>query len=62
MTSNDAAVEELFLLLLSRKPSAYERTQAVAFLAKASGATARNTAVEDLAWAIINKTDFVFTY
>lgn len=62
MSSNDAAVEELFLLLLSRKPSAYERTQAVAFLAKASGAAARNTAVEDLAWAIINKTDFVFTY
>ncbi|MCX6620808.1 MAG: DUF1553 domain-containing protein [Acidobacteria bacterium] len=62
LANNDAAVDELFLLLLSRMPTSYERSQATAHLGKAASAAARNTAVEDLAWACINKADFLFTY
>jgi hypothetical protein len=55
-------VEELFLTFLSRRPTSYEIDKAVAFLAKGNTAQRRNAAVEDLAWALINKVDFVFSY
>jgi hypothetical protein len=57
-----AAVDELFLLFLGRKPVESERSQAVAALARASTAALRNTAVEDLAWVLVNKTEFLFSY
>jgi hypothetical protein len=59
LTDNGHLVDEIFLNFLSRRPSAYEREKAVAFLSRA---TARNTAVEDLAWACMNKLDFMFSY
>jgi hypothetical protein len=62
LTSNEAVVEELFLLFLSRKPVDYERERAVAFLSRATTAAARDVAVEDLAWACLNKVDFLFSY
>lgn len=62
LTDNNQAVEELFLTFLSRKPSLKEQESAVQFLAKATTTAARNTAVEDLAWACINKVDFLFSY
>ncbi len=60
--SNDAVVDELFLLLLSRPASQSERSTAVGHLAKAPNASTRNTYVEDLAWALVNKVEFIFSY
>ena len=62
IANQDALLEELFLTFLSRKPTEYERSQALPFLARATTAAARNTAVEDLAWVLINKVEFVFSY
>lgn len=62
IADNGAAVDELFLTFLSRKPSTYERSHAVAYLQNATSAAARNTAIEDLSWASINKLDFLFSY
>jgi hypothetical protein len=56
---NGALVDELWLTFLSRKPTEVERAKAVSHLQKI---TARNTAIEDLAWAAINKVDFLFSY
>jgi hypothetical protein len=62
LPNNEAIVEELFLTFLSRKPSERERDKALAFLGRAANQTAKNTAIEDLAWAAINKIDFIFSY
>lgn len=63
MSSFDAMVDELFLRFLVRQPSPSEKAKAVAFLSKAgTSQTARNTAVEDLAWALMNKQEFIFSY
>jgi len=59
---NDAAVEQIFLHFLSRRPTAHERERALAFLTKAGTGAPRNAAIEDLAWAAINKVDFLFSY
>ncbi|MGJ5813733.1 DUF1549 domain-containing protein [Paludibaculum fermentans] len=60
---DEAVVEDLFLTFLSRRPSEYEKMVALKALAN-SGTKAypRAAAVEDLAWALINKTDFLFSY
>ncbi len=52
-------IDEAYLTFLSRMPSSVERAAGVAFLAKAAD---RNSAVEDLAWMCINKTEFLFSY
>lgn len=62
MTNQDALLEELYLTFLGRQPSDYERSQALPFLARATTQAARNTAVEDLAWVLMNKVEFVFSY
>ena len=62
LTANDAVVEQTFLTFLARYPSDEERQAAAAFLGKATRPTDRNTAIEDLAWACINKLDFLFSY
>ena len=62
IADNGSAVDELFYTFLSRKPSAAERTRALAQLQPATTAAARNTVIEDLAWACINKLDFLFSY
>ncbi len=59
LPTHEAMVEELFLRFLSRRPTDYERTRAVAYLAKTP---AHDAAVEDLAWSLINKVDFLFSY
>jgi len=61
-TNNQAVVEEIFLLFLGRKPQNAEQTQALGVLARATTQTLRNTAVEDLAWALINKIEFLYSY
>lgn len=62
IADNGAAVDEIFMNFLSRQPSAYERSHAVDYLQKTTSAAARNTAIEDLSWASINKLDFLFSY
>jgi len=61
MTDNIALVNELFLTFVSRTPTADEQTNAVAYMTAATPA-ARNNAVEDLAWALVNKIDFLYSY
>jgi hypothetical protein len=62
ITNNDALIDELFLTFVGRRPSDYERGQAVTPLTKATTAAARNAAVEDMAWALMNKIEFIFSY
>ena len=59
--NNSDAVNRLFLTILSRYPSADEMSTALASLPTANGA-ARNSAIQDLAWSLYNKVDFVFNY
>lgn len=60
---DEAVVQDLFLTFLSRSPSEYEKAVALKTLGKSGTATyTRAAAVEDLAWALINKTDFLFSY
>jgi hypothetical protein len=62
ITDNNAAVEEMSLTFLSRYPSDDERAAAVKALNAATTATLRNNAIEDLAWVLMNKLDFLFSY
>lgn len=55
---NERAVEEMFLLFLSRPPDDAERAVAVEQLTRARTTAGRNAAIEDLAWALVNKIDF----
>lgn len=57
--NNSNAIENIFLTFLSRYPSDRERAAAVAHFNKG---LPRNTVIEDLAWACINKVDFLFSY
>jgi hypothetical protein len=61
-TNYEQVVEEMFLTFLSRRPSEYEKNVALNRFAAATTPAARNTLVEDLAWALINKVDFLFSY
>ncbi len=62
ITANDALVEEMYLTFLSRMPSDAEKAKAVAYLSKAANTTQRNASIEDLAWAMVNKIDFLYSY
>jgi hypothetical protein len=62
MTDNNAVVEELFLTFISREPTATESAAALAYLKTATTTTARNSAIEDLAWALVNKIEFLYSY
>lgn len=54
------AIEQLFLLLLQRFPDEREKQKAAEYLSKAGNQ--RNAYFEDLAWSLVNKTDFLFNY
>lgn len=62
MAGNDEPVEELFLRFLGRRPTDAERATARTVLERATTPAARNAAFEDLAWACLNKTEFLFSY
>jgi len=63
MTDQKAMADELFLRLLSRMPTESEKAKTVAHLVKAGTAqAAKNTAVEDMAWVLMNKQEFIFSY
>ncbi|HEU0123391.1 MAG TPA: DUF1553 domain-containing protein [Bryobacteraceae bacterium] len=59
---NDTVVEQLFLLYLGREPNSVERAKALAPFAKATTTALRNAAIEDLAWVLVNKVDFLIHY
>ncbi|MCC6537768.1 MAG: DUF1553 domain-containing protein [Bryobacterales bacterium] len=59
IANNNTVVDELFLTFLARQPSANELQEALAHFSKAPN---RNAAVEDIAWALINKAEFLFSY
>jgi hypothetical protein len=54
-------IEELYLTFYSRFPTADEQSVATTYLAKA-GPNGRRTAVEDLAWSLMNSLEFVFNH
>ena len=62
VTDNDVALEQIWLLFLSRRPTPAERERGAAHLRQAATPAARNTAIEDLAWVAVNKVDFLFSY
>ncbi len=62
LTTPAAQVQQLYLTYLGRVPSAAENTAAVAYLSAGTTTAAKNAALEDLAWSLINKLEFVFSY
>lgn len=60
--SNEQLADELFLLFLSRLPAGHEKKVALDYLTRAATPAQRNAAIEDLAWACINKLEFIFSY
>jgi len=60
-TNSDAAVvEQMFLLSLSRLPTPEEQQQAAQHLSK--DPKARNQALQDLLWALLNTKEFLFNH
>ncbi len=57
---NDQIIDQLFLNVLSRYPTPDERSKATGRLNLAANPHANN--VEDLAWSLYNKVDFIFNY
>jgi hypothetical protein len=62
LTTPAAQVQQMYLTYLGRVPSTAENTAAVAYLSAGTTTTAKNAALEDLAWTLINKLEFVFSY
>ncbi|HEV8148043.1 MAG TPA: DUF1553 domain-containing protein [Bryobacteraceae bacterium] len=56
--SNDDAVTNLYLNILSRYPTDTEKKSAVAFLSTGN----RNQKGQELAWSLYNQVDFIFNY
>jgi hypothetical protein len=56
--SNDEIVNELFLVTVSRPPTAAEKKMAVGLLEQGD----RTQGAEDLMWALLNREDFIFNY
>jgi hypothetical protein len=54
-------VNLLYLNILSRYPTSDEMSKASAAIPSASG-TAKDQAIQDLAWSLYNKVDFIFNY
>ncbi|MGI8981164.1 MAG: DUF1549 domain-containing protein [Pirellulaceae bacterium] len=61
-SDNARAADELYLNLFSRLPTGEERQVAVEYLGKAGDSAARRTALEDLAWTMLNSLEFVFNH
>ncbi len=60
-SADDAAlVEELYLTFYNRFPAPEEQTALTQYLAEKAGN--RQTAVEDIAWSMMNSTEFVFNH
>jgi hypothetical protein len=55
-------LEEMFLTFLNRMPTDLERAAGLKLLSAPATTAQKNAALEDLAWALINKLDFLFSY
>jgi hypothetical protein len=62
LPNNEALVEEMFLTFISRMPTDHERTRALFYLNRAATTAQKNAAIEDLAWVLVNKVDFLYSY
>jgi hypothetical protein len=62
MMDNNAIIDEMFLTFMARYPSDRERGVAAKYLAKGTTAALKNSYIEDLAWALVNKVDFLFSF
>lgn len=62
ITDNPQVTEEIYLTFLGRRPTDAEQQAAQKLLSTAANATDRNTYLEDLVWAVINKAEFQFSY
>lgn len=60
MDADDKLIEELYLTIYSRYPD--EREQAVAAEYFQTSASGRRAAAEDLAWSLMNTTEFLFNH
>jgi hypothetical protein len=56
--SNDAAIDLLYLTILSRYPTAAEKASGLAFLSTGT----RTQKMPELMWTLYNKVDFIFNY
>lgn len=58
-TDNVALIEELYLTFYSRRPTDEEQTALSRYLAETEN---RRQAVEDIAWSMMNSTEFLFSH
>lgn len=56
-----AALDDFYLAFLSRLPTAQERERSLRYI-ESRGPAQRMRSAEDLAWALINRTEFIFSY
>jgi hypothetical protein len=61
LRQNDEAIDQLFLTILSRPATTKERGLAREHIANSAGAT-RTQRLENLAWTLYNKLDFLYNY
>lgn len=62
MTDPGQIADEMFLTFLGRFPTTGEKAKVATLWSKATTATAKTDAIQDLAWACINKVEFLFSY
>ena len=62
--SDEQIVDRVFLLALSRKPTAAEKKKFLAILAEAAegGAQSRREGIEDFVWAVLTGREFLFNH
>lgn len=58
-SSDDKAIELLYLRALARKPTSKERETCLAYIAEVGK---RNEAYEDILWSLLNSTEFLFNH
>jgi Protein of unknown function (DUF1553) len=61
-SSDVQCVETLFLVVLSRKPTAAESKRLVAFVKRGSSGVGRREALADVFWALLNSPEFVLIH
>lgn len=58
--SDDDVIEEIYLVCLSRYPTAEEKERLKAFLAR--DPKQRTSAIQDIVWAVVNSKEFLFNH
>jgi hypothetical protein len=56
--TNEQGIERMYLLTLSRRPTAAEKSMLLSYF----NWTPRQQAYESLQWVLLNKVDFLFNY